>query len=410
MVKLTELIAPAFYEAHRDIVKEKYTHYFFAGGRGSGKSSFISLEIIMGMMKDENTNAVAIRKVGANIKDSVFEQLSWAIEMLGVEDEWEEKSTPPRLILKKTGQKIVFKGGDEPRKIKSIKFRKGYAKFIWYEEADEFGGMEEIRIVNQSLMRGGERFNVFYSFNPPKEKRHWINCEVMKERKDTKLYKSVYTDMPKEWLGDIFIREAEYLKNIHPREYEHEYLGVAVGGGGEIFENVVIRKISDEEISAFDRVSRGLDWGYASDPLHYTVNHYDKKRKRLFIFYEVHKSGVTNEKAANFILDENENNGLVICDSAEPKSIAELCYWGVNAVGVKKGPGSVEFGIKWLKNMEEIIIDPERCPETAREFIEYAFEEDGSGGYKAFYPDKNNHSIDAVRYSRQYDMEMVKVR
>jgi len=410
MVKLTELIAPAFYEVHRDIEKDRFTHYFFAGGRGSGKSSFISLEIILGMMKDENANAVALRKIGANIRDSVFEQLVWAIEMLGVENEWEEKAAPPRLFLKKTGQKIVFKGCDEPKKIRSIKFRKGYAKYIWYEEADEFVGMEEIRTINQSLMRGGEKFNVFYSFNPPREKRHWINCEILKERNDTKLYKSVYTDMPERWLGDVFLKEAEYLKKTHPREYEHEYMGVAVGGGGEIFENVVIRKIDDSEVDEFDKISRGLDWGYASDPLHYCVNNYDRQRKKLFIFYEVHKSGVTNEKAAKLILEENTDNGIVICDSAEPKSIAELCYWGVNAVGAKKGAGSVEYGIKWLRNLDEIIIDPERCPNTAREFLEYAFEEDGNGGYKAYYPDKNNHSIDAVRYSRQYDMEMVKVR
>ena len=407
---MTDLVAPIFFGAHRDIDEGKYTHYFFSGGRGSGKSSFISIEIILGMMKDENANAVVLRKVGANLKDSVFEQLCWAIEMLGVGAEWEEKTFPLRLTLKKTGQKIVFKGGDEPRKIKSIKFRKGYARFMWYEEADEFGGMDEIRIINQSLMRGHGRFSVFYSFNPPKEKRHWINCEVLKEREDTAVYRSVYTDMPKEWLGDVFISEAEYLKRVNLREYEHEYMGKATGGEGEIFENVVIRKISDEEIAEFDKVSRGLDWGYASDPLHYTVNNYDRKRKRLWIFYEMQKSGLTNEKAARIILEENKDNALVICDSAEPKSIAELCYWGVNAVGAKKGPGSIEFGIKWLKNLEEIVIDGERCPNTAREFLEYAFEEDGNGGYKAFYPDRNNHSIDAVRYSRQYDMDLVKVR
>lgn len=410
MIKLTEVIAPSFYKAHRDIEEERHTHYFLAGGRGSGKSSFISIEIVLGMMKDENANAVAIRKVGTNIKDSVFEQLRWAIEFLGAENEWEEKTTPPRLTIKKTGQKIIFRGGDEPRKIKSIKFRKGYAKYIWYEEADEFGGSEELRIINQSLMRGGEKFIVFYSFNPPKGKKHWINILSAEERNDSIFYKSTYLNMPKEWLGEAFFKEAEYLKETHPKEYEHEYMGEAVGEGGEVFENVFIRKISDEEIEGFDKVSRGLDWGYAGDPLHYTVNHYDRKKRRLYIFYEIHKKGLINQRAGEMIAEENRQNGIVICDSAEPKSIAELCCMGIKAIGAKKGQGSIEFGINWLRSLDEIIIDRQRCPETAREFLEYSLESDGDGGYRAYYPDKNNHSIDAVRYSRQFDIENVKVR
>ena len=410
MICLSSLIAPAFYKAHREIEKGEYTHYFFAGGRGSGKSSFISIEIIYGMMNDQNANAVALRKIGNNLKDSVFEQLSWAIEMLGLEHLWEEKTSPPRLTIKKTGQKIIFRGGDEPRKIKSIKFRKGYAKYIWYEEADEFGNMGEIRTINQSLMRGGDKFTVFYSFNPPKEKRHWINTECLIERHDTKLFKSTYLDMPKNWLGRQFFQEADLLKKTHPKAYDHEYLGIAVGGGGEVFENLNIRAITDVEIESFDKISRGLDWGYAGDPLHYCVNHFDKTRRKLYIFYEIQKKGISNFKAAELIKEENKQKGIVICDSAEPKSIAELCFLGINAVGAKKGPGSIEYGIKWLQSLEEIIIDPKRCPNTAREFTEYALESDGMGGYKGFYPDKNNHSIDAVRYSRQFDMDMVKVR
>ena len=110
------------------------------------------------------------------------------------------------------------------------------------------------------------------------------------------------------------------------------------------------------------------------------------------------------------IKKENKRNGTVICDSAEPKSIAELNYFGINAIGAKKGPGSIEYGIKWLQNMEKIVIDPERCPYTAKEFTEYELERDNGGNLRAHFPDKNNHAIDAVRYSRQFDMSMVKVR
>jgi len=410
MVRLSELIAPAFFQAHSDICQNRYTHLWFKGGRGSGKSSFISLEIILGIMTDENANAVALRKIGNNLKDSVFEQLLWAIEALGVSQCWEERQTPPKLTYKKTGQKILFRGADNPSKIKSTKFKKGYAKFIWFEEADEFNGMEEIRNINQSLMRGGSGFMVMYSYNPPKSISNWVNTESALKRDDKKVYKSTYLDMPRQWLGEQFFREAEYLKKISPQSYEHEYLGQATGNGGEVFKNVRVRDISEEEIKSFEHLSRGLDWGYANDPLHYTVNSFDRKKRRLFIFYEIHAAGLSNRRAAELIKAENIENGTIICDSAEPKSIAELNYEGLNAIGAKKVKGSIDYGIKWLQDMEEIIIDGKRCPHTTKEFLEYELESDGFGGYRAEYPDKNNHSIDAVRYSRQFDMDMVRVR
>jgi len=411
MKKLSEIIAPSFFEAHRDIQENKYTHYFFKGGRGSGKSSFISIEIVLGIMKDKNANAVVMRKVQTSIRDSVLEQMIWAVNMLDAESLWDIKVSPPfMMVFKETGQKIVFKGCDDPSKIKSVKFNKGYVKYVWFEEADEFESLKEIRNINQSLLRGGKRFCVFYSYNPPESNKCWINIEVQKRQKGKKVYSSTYKTVPKEWLGEQFFIEAEHLKNTDRIAYEHEYLGKVTGSGGEVFRNIEIRKISNEEIKNFDRVSRGLDWGYAADPLHYTVNHYDKTRGRLYIFFEVQKQGLSNLAAAEIIKSENIKNGIVICDSAEPKSIAEMNYFGINAVGAKKGPGSVEYGIKWLQNLEKIVIDGERCPKTAKEFMEYELEKDSNGGFKAYFPDRNNHAIDAVRYSRQFDMSMVKVR
>lgn len=380
------------------------------GGRGSTKSSFVSIEIILGMMKDKNANGVALRKVGVNLKDSVYEQLQWAIKVLGVDNYWQSKLSPLELVYIPTGQRIVFRGADKPKKIKSTKFRDGYCKYIWYEEVDEFGGMEEIRTINQSLMRGGESFCVFYSYNPPKSQRNWINKEVLEDDSSRVVHHSTYLTVPKEWLGEQFIREAEHLKKTKPDIYEHEYLGEVTGTGGEVFTNLIIRKISDEEIKNFDHISRGLDWGYASDPFHYTVNHYDKTRRRLYIFYEIQLVGLSNEKAAKMVKAENKNNSLVICDSAEPKSIAEFNNYGIKVVGAKKGPDSVDYGIKWLQDLEEIIIDKTRCPNTAREFLNYELEPDGNDGFKARYPDKANHSIDAVRYSRENDMRNVRVR
>jgi phage terminase large subunit len=341
-IKLSNVIAPSFRSVHKAIKENKYTHYWLGGGRGSTKSSFVAIEIILGIMSDPEANAVALRKVKDTLKDSVFEQLSWAIEMLGVDRYWHKNVSPLSLTYIPTGQKILFRGADKPKKIKSIKFSRGYSKFIWYEEVDEFEGMEEIRMINQSLMRGGEKFVVFYSYNPPKSVNNWVNAEVKLTREDRLVHHSTYLTVPKEWLGEQFIIEAGHLKETKPQSYAHEYLGEVTGTGGEVFDNVKIREITDEEIASFWNIKRGLDFGYAIDPLSYNVMHYDRKKKRLYIFHELYKVGLSNHGAYEHIRDENPNNELVYADSAEPKSIYELVQYGLRVIGVKKGPESVE--------------------------------------------------------------------
>lgn len=404
-IVLSELIASNFHGLHKDMKDQQHTHYWLKGGRGSTKSTFISLELILGIMKYPDANAVVLRKVGLYLKDSVFEQLQWAISALSVEAYWDVKLSPLELIYNPTGQRIIFRGADKPKKIKSTKVRKGYIRYIWYEEVDEFNGPEEIRTINQSLMRGGETFDVFYSFNPPKSQRNWVNNEVLIERPDRKVHHSDYKLVPKEWLGAQFFIEAEHLKATKPEQYNHEYLGEVTGTGGEVFTNVTICKISDDEIKIFDRIKRGLDFGYAADPLAYITMHYDKTRKRLYIFYELYQVKLGNSAAAEKIKKENPNNDRITADSAEPRTIAELKRLGLNIRGAKKGPDSVEHGIKFLsEEIEEIIIDSERCPNAAREFLGYELEQDKEGNFKGEYPDKDNHTIDAVRYGMEDDM------
>jgi PBSX family phage terminase large subunit len=406
-VKLTSLIAPSFYEVHHAIKKNKYSHYWLKGGRGSTKSSFVSIEIIKGMMEDPDANAVILRKVKETLRESVYEQMLWAIDKLRVAHLWHESLNPLSITYKPTGQKIVFKGADKPKKVKSSKFRRGYAKFIWYEETDEFSGMSDIRTINQTLVRGGPDIQVFYTYNPPQSQNNWVNSEVeqQKLRKDTLVHSSDYRTVPKEWLGEQFINDAEHLKKTNPKKYEHEYLGIVTGTGAEVFTNVTQRRITDDEIARFDKIRRGLDFGFAADPLHYTENYYDKARKRLFIFAEIHQVGLKNSVAVEKIKKINKLNGWITADSAEPRTIAEFNDLGLRVVGAKKGPGSVEHGIKWLQDLNEIIIDPERCPNTAREFSTYEIEKDGNGNLKGTYPDKNNHSIDANRYSLEDEMK-----
>lgn len=406
-VNLSSVIAPSFNAIHKDIKCHGHTHYVEKGGRGSTKSSFISEEIILGIMKDPLANAIALRKVKETLKDSVFEQLLWSIDTLGVRSYWDDKLSPLELTYKKTGQKILFRGADKPKRIKSIKFSKGYCKIIWYEELDEFTGPEEIRTINQSLMRGGPEFLVFYSFNPPRSIKNWVNEDVLIDRPDRLVHHSSYIDVPREWLGEQFIIEAEHLKKINEKAYDHEYGGQANGTGGEIFQNVKLQVITNEEVSTFDRIRRGIDWGYSIDPFDYGSCHYDKTRRKLYLFSEIHKVGLSNRKAAELIKEEQKRfggNPMIICDSAEPKSIDEMRGYNLRVMGAKKGPDSVEYGIKFLQDLEEIIIDPVRCPNAAREFINYELEKDAKGNFKAEFPDKDNHSIDRVRYSMENDM------
>lgn len=401
-VNLARVVAPAFYPVHRDIKAGRHTHYWLKGGRGSTKSSFASIEIILGIMQHPGTHAVCYRKVKDTLKDSVFAQLLWAIDTLGVTHLWRATESPMRLIYMPTQQQILFRGLDKAKKSKSIKPKSGYFRYIWFEELDEFTGMEEIRTVMQSVMRGGERFCCFCTYNPPKSQRNWVNTEVAENAPDRLIHHSDYRNVPPDWLGEQFVIEAEHLRDTRPDLYAHEYLGEVTGTGTEVFQNLTFREITDEEIKRFAEFNRGLDFGYSGDPLHYTVNHYDGTRRKLYIFHELHALRMSNMVLAENILSEMSlhGGGRVCCDSEDPKSIDDLYYLGVAAYGAYKGAGSVKWGIKFLsEEVEEIIIDPVRCPNTKREFYNYALDIDPHGNVIPEYPDKDNHSIDAVRYS-----------
>ena len=410
-IKLTDLIAPQFYDIHWDIIEGKHTHYKLYGGRGSTKSSFISIEIIMGMMQDPDANAACFRRVGNTLQESVYEQLLWAIDALGVSHLWKPSLSPLRITYLPTGQRIVFRGCDDPNKSKSIKLRRGYFKYIWYEERAEFEGDEDERKINQSLMRGGDHYVVFYSWNPPKSLNSWVNQDVLQVRDDTLCNHSTYLTVPKEWLGEQFFIEANELKKRKIMAYRHEYLGEAIGTGGKVFDNVILREIKPEEIAIFDKIRQGLDFGFAADPLAFLRMHYNKKQHRLYIYREIYQVNLKNREAVAKIKKINPENKIITADSEEPRSIATFNEMGLRLIGAKKGPGSVDFGMDYLSNeIDEIIIDPVTCPNAAREFSTYELERDKNGNFKGGYPDKDNHTIDACRYGLEDDMTQRKAK
>lgn len=397
-IKLSDKMAPSFFSVHQDVKQHGHTHYVLAGGRGSTKSSYVSLEIPLLLMRNPECHAVILRKVANTLRNSVYTQVEWALDALRISDKWKMTVSPMEMVRKATGQKILFFGVDDKAKIKSIKLPFGYVGIVWYEELDQFAGMEEIRNLNQSLMRGGSKFWCFSSYNPPKSANNWVNEEMLLDEQDRLVHRSDYLSVNPDWLGQQFIYEADKLKAKNEIAYRHEYLGEITGTGGTVFENVVEKRITDEEIQQFDRRRYGLDFGFAVDPLAFMSMHYDVKREILYIFDEIYQPKLTNRQAAVKIKKKITETALIRADSAEPKSIKELNELGLRVIAAKKGPDSVEFGIRWLQGLSTIVIDKKRCPNTYKEFVTYEYETTRDGQYISAYPDKNNHAIDAVRY------------
>jgi PBSX family phage terminase large subunit len=302
-----------------------------------------------------------------------------------------------------TGQKIMFFGLDDPGNLKSIKLPFGYVAYVHFEELDQFRGPEEVRNVEQSLLRGGPVAITFKSFNPPASAANWANQYARESKPGQVKHHSTYLETPPEWLGPRFIADAEHLKELHPLAYRNEYLGEVTGGGANVFENIQLRAITDEELGRFDRIYRGIDWGYYPDPWAYNGMHYDAARLTLYIFDEAEAYRKGNEETAQILRDEKgvQPLDLLTADSAEPKSVADYKAFGFYCRGAAKPPGSVEYSMKWLGRLAAIVIDPERCPRTAKEFSEYEFERDKDGNLISAYPDAKNHHIDAVRYGMQ---------
>ncbi len=401
-VRLSSVLGPAYFGLARDAFKHGHTHYDLSGGRGSLKSSAVSLIVPLIIISHPDTHALVLRKVGNTLRDSVYAQYIWAIGELGMASYWEAKKTPMELVYRPTGQKIMFRGADDPMKIKSIKVPFGYIGVTHFEEKDQFAGRAEIRTILQSTMRGGDMFWNFESYNPPISRDNWANTDSEEPRADRLCHKSTYLEAPREWLGEQFLAEAEYLKQVNEKAYQHEYLGIPVGTGSDVFENVTVREIPDEELNTFDRIYNGVDWGYFPDPWAFNRVHFDAARRTLYIFDELTANKLGNKETADKLIEHGlTREDRITADSAEPKSVADYNKYGLKCYGALKGPGSVERSMIWLQSLNEIVIDPRRCPETKKEFISYEYERTKDGEIMSGYPDRDNHHIDAVRYATE---------
>ncbi len=397
-VRLSEHLGPAFYDLARDVFRHGHTYYDLSGGRGSLKSSTVSLLVPLLLIHNPGAHALVLRKVANTLRDSVFAQYCWAVAELGMADYWTARLSPMELIYKPSGQKIMFRGADDPMKLKSIRAPFGYIAVTHFEEKDQFAGPDEIRSILQSTMRGGERFWDFESYNPPVSRDNWANMDTAQQRPDRLVHKSSYLDAPPAWLGEAFLEAAEHLKTADPRAYEHEYLGVPTGTGGNVFERLEVRTITDEEIERMDRIFQGVDWGWFPDQFAFLRTGYEAGQERIWLLDELYGNKLRNKDTGKWIRDRGYADYPIACDSAEPKSIDDYRGMGLPARGAIKGPGSVDYGFKWLQS-RTIVIDPARTPGAWREIVHYEYERDKAGRIISGYPDKDDHAISALRYA-----------
>lgn len=408
-IKLSQIVTPHFQSFWKASNSHRYLRHVLKGGRGSAKSTHIALKLIKDMMKYPVTT-LCIRKVARTLEESVFEQLKEAIDILGVADYWRVMKSPLQLIYLPRGNKIIFRGADDPLKIKSIKVSKFPIAFLWIEELAEFKTEEEVSTIENSVLRAelkdGLFYAFYYSYNPPKRKQNWTNKKYDTQfiPANTYIHHSTYLENPH--ISKAFREEAEEVKGKNPQKYEWEYLGKAIGSGVVPFDNLTFRKITDEEIATFDNIRQGVDFGYGPDPYTFVRWHYDKTRRRIYALDEHYGQKISNREAAQWIKQKGFHTHPITADSAEPKSIAELKQeHGIARItGAKKGPDSVQYGEEWLDDLEEIVIDPDRTPNIAREFENIDYQTDADGNPRPRLEDKDNHTIDATRYAFESDM------
>ena len=395
-------IGRAYIDVNRDIDSRRHRQYDFKGGRGSLKSSFCALKLIDLVMTNPKFCAIAVRQVKDTLRESVYNQIVWAIEELGLEDEFYCTVSPMAIRRVSTGQVIYFRGADNPMKIKSIRPPNDmYIGVCWFEEADQLDSEEDFRNILQSVIRGGEEAIILRSYNTPRSREHYINVEAMEPDAKTLVHHSYYYDAPREWLGEPFFEMAEELKRTNERAYRHEYLGEATGSGGNVFENIVHETITNEQIKNFDRVLNGVDWGFYPDPWAFVRCHFHSGSQTLYIFDEEKEYKKGNSETAGILKAKGVSpKEEIIADSAEPKSVKDYQDYGLpHTRGADKGIGSVDYSMKWLQSLSSVVIDKNRCPNTYQEFVSYEYDRNKNGEVISGYPDRNNHFIDATRYA-----------
>lgn len=421
-VVLSEIVLDQFKPFWIASKKKKHLRYVLKGGRGSGKSFHIPMRIMLDIM-EYPVSAIGVRKVQNTILKSVYANFKGAANAMGVRHLFRFVDSKLEITYKPRGNKIYFAGADDSDKIKSIKDADFPLAIMWIEELAEFKNEDEVTTIENSVLREELEgkivnfsmrkrvypfdYSFYYSYNPPKRRQSWVNKKYESSFIDSNTYVDHSTYLGNPYLSKKFIEEAENVKKNKPMKYRWEYLGEAIGSGIVPFDNLQIEagSITDEMVANFDNIRQGLDYGYATDPLAFVRWHYDKKRNCIYAIDELYEVKCSNRRAAQWIKSNKYHYQDIIAE-VEPKSNAEMRNeHDISKIRqVTKGPDSVEYGEKWLDDLDAIYIDPIRTPNIAKEFENIDYQTDRDGNPKPRLEDKDNHTIDATRYAFNDDM------
>lgn len=376
------------------------------GSRGSKKSTTVSLWIPYMMMKYPLANTLVVRRVFNTHKDSTFTQLKWAINKLGVSHLWKFSKSPLEITYLPTGQKILFRGLDDPMSITSITVEHGHLCWCWFEEAFQVMNEDDFNKIDMSI-RGelppGYFKQITLTFNPWSEK-HWIKKRFF-DFKDEDVMAVTTNYMVNEFLGEDDIKIFEKMKANNPRRYKIEGLGEWGIAEGLIYENFEELEFDVNEISkrASVKSAFGLDFGYTNDPTAFICSLVDTEAKEIYIFDEHYQKAMSNKNIYDTIKYKGYSKEKIVADSAEPKSIDDLRKLGLYRVkGAKKGKDSILNGIQFIQDFK-IYVHP-KCENTIIELSNYVW--DNKNGVIVNKPiDDYNHLMDALRYSME-DMKL----
>lgn len=375
------------------------------GSRGSKKSKTTAIWFIYHMMKYKWANTLVIRRFSNTLKQSAYTDLKWAINRLGVAHLWKTNESLPELTYTPTGQKVLFRGLDDPLKITSITVEIGMLSWVWFEEAYEIESEDKFRTVVESV-RGSYDDPEFFkqvtiTFNPWSE-RHWLKRVFFDEKtREDDTFAITTTYRCNEWLDDSDRRRFESLWKTNPRRARIVCDGEWGVAEGLVFDNFDVREFDIEEtINRVQNTGFGLDFGYTHDPTAFVAFAIDQKAKEIYVFDELYEKGLSNQKIYDRLVEKGYQRSQIIADSAEPKSIDELKRLGLRRIkGAAKGRDSVMHGIQFIQNYR-IIIHP-RCTHFIEEINNYTFDKDREGNTLNKPIDEFNHLMDALRYGME---------
>lgn len=367
------------------------------GSRASKKSTTTAINLIYRIMKYPKSNALVVRKTYRTLQDSCYAQLRWAADRLGVKEYFDFKLSPLEIIYKPTGQKILFRGLDDPLKVTSVTVDVGYLCFLWIEEAYEIMSESDFDMLDESI-RGevpGELFKqITLTLNPWNE-RHWIKGRFF-DREDKETLAITTNYLCNEWLDESDRNVFERMKVHNPRRFQVAGLGNWGIAEGLVYENFIEKSFTLNDVRDFVTVA-GLDFGYTNDPTAFFIGFLDEKGKVLYVWDEIYKKGLSNRKIYEEINSLGYAKESITGDSAEPKSIDELYDYGLRIKGAKKGRDSIMNGIQWIQDLK-IIIHP-RCTNFITEISNYTWDKDRFGKTLNVPVDDFNHLMDAMRYA-----------